>query len=99
MNPIKITFGIATLAAAVFAQNYQTVAPTDVYPTTAPAYSAAPVPSSVESVYTTVEVTTSAAPGYSAIPVPSSVESTVVETTSAYQTVPVSSVESEVTSA
>ncbi|KAJ2711458.1 hypothetical protein H4R23_006373, partial [Coemansia sp. Cherry 401B] len=71
MNTMKITFGIAALASAVFAQGYSAVAPTDVYSSTAPAYQAVSIPSDyVESPSSVEDYTTSSEeqPAYSAIP-------------------------------
>ncbi|KAJ1781169.1 hypothetical protein LPJ62_005933, partial [Coemansia sp. RSA 2167] len=46
MNTIKITFGIAALASAVFANGYSAApVPSDIYSSVAPVYSAAPIPS------------------------------------------------------
>ncbi|KAJ2617120.1 hypothetical protein H4S08_000444, partial [Coemansia sp. RSA 1365] len=93
MNTLKITFSIAALASAVFAQGYATVPElSDVYSSTAPAYQAIPVPSSYET--TTVEIPSIPSetsvedtevevptPGYSAVPPPvdTSVENSTTE--------------------
>ncbi|KAJ2545992.1 hypothetical protein EV175_005763, partial [Coemansia sp. RSA 1933] len=86
MNPLKITFSIAALASAILAapapDYYTSVSvPSDVYSSTAPAYTAVAVPSdtTVEDYTTsipedttvedyTTSVPVASTPGYSAVP-------------------------------